>query len=215
MHPQPEPDNQLGLDTPHDDQMERELTEHVEDVALREPMAVKSVAEVEKLPTDQRGLKRAHPQAAAAQEGNFDDLEDLEHFEPTPSQATLEKRIRRCMAPNLKGQYRVAEHIRKMWADGQKDNVLSIFAECGNDPKTFMKHHKIRVDQEKEMEVGVYFTFKTETELAQLSERLGYHIVAGNAEEGAEECEGSGREKSAEVQKASSVLFVWKAFEVE
>ena len=88
------------------------------------------------------------------------------------SQGALDRRLRRVMEPNAKGQYKVSEEIRKMWNQGQKDKVFKLFAECENDPTNFTKKFSIKKDQEKEVEVGVFFTFKTEEEMADMSEKL-------------------------------------------
>lgn len=89
-----------------------------------------------------------------------------------PSQAALDRRVRRLMQPNSKGEYKVAEDVRKMWADGRKDQVFKLFAKCDNDPQTFVKRHSIKNEKEREREVGVFFKFLTEEEFKDKTETL-------------------------------------------
>lgn len=89
-----------------------------------------------------------------------------------PSHGALDRRVRRLLQPNAKGEYRVAEDIRKMWADGRKDQVFKLFAKCDNDPQTFLKRHSIKHEKEREREVGVFFKFMTEEEFKDKSETL-------------------------------------------
>ena len=91
---------------------------------------------------------------------------------PTVSVGALDRRIRRIMTPNAKGQHKVSEDIRQMWADGHKDRVFKLFAECDNDVDLFTKKYSVKKDQEKEFELGVFFTFKTEEDLADMTEIL-------------------------------------------
>lgn len=84
-------------------------------------------------------------------------------FQPCPpSQGALDRRVRRLMQPNAKGEYRVAEDVRRMWNE----------AKCDNDPQKFIKEHSITNTKEREMEVGVFFKFVTEEDLKDKSENL-------------------------------------------
>lgn len=91
---------------------------------------------------------------------------------PPPSDAALDRRIRRLMEPNVKGEYKIAEDVRNMWKNGQKEHVFKLFAQCGNNPEKFIKQHSVKKSHEREMEVGVYFTFQVESQFADRSEKL-------------------------------------------
>ena len=96
-------------------------------------------------------------------------------FCPPPagvSQGALDRRVRRMLESNAKGQHKVCEQIRKMWEEGSKQKVFKLFMECNNDPSLFIKKYSIRRDHEKEFELGVFFEFKTEEELQDKSEKL-------------------------------------------
>lgn len=111
------------------------------------------------------------PHAPSANSARPNDSESM----PPPStisQGALDRRVRRVMEPNAKGQYKVSADIRQMWQDGKKDKVFKLFANCGNDVDVFIKRYSIKKDQEKEFEVGVFFKFQTEAELADKPERL-------------------------------------------
>ena len=49
-----------------------------------------------------------------------------------PSKSALDKRIRRALEPDAKGQYKVCQEIRDQWSSN-RDAVFKLFAECGND----------------------------------------------------------------------------------
>ena len=76
------------------------------------------------------------------------------------------------MQPNSKGEYKVAEDVRRMWSEGKKEQVFKLFAKCDNDPQKFLKEHSITSTKEREMEVGVYFKFVTEEDMKDKSENL-------------------------------------------
>jgi hypothetical protein len=95
----------------------------------------------------------------------------LLHLDP-PSQGALDRRVRRLMQPNAKGEYKVAEDVRRMWNEGKKEQVFKLFAKCDNDPQKFIKEHSITSTKEREMEVGVYFKFVTEEDMKDKSENL-------------------------------------------
>lgn len=93
---------------------------------------------------------------------------------PTPSlsQGAIDRRARRAMEPNAKGQYKVSQEIRKLWDEGNKDKVFKLFADCDHDTDVFIKRFSVKKDHEKELEVGTYFTFQTEEQLAEKPEKL-------------------------------------------
>jgi len=91
---------------------------------------------------------------------------------PPLSASAIDKRIRRALEPNARGTYKVSEEIRKLWNEGKRDRVFKLFAQCNNDPETFVKRFSIQKDHQKETELGVYFEFKTEDQLADLPESL-------------------------------------------
>ena len=96
-------------------------------------------------------------------------------FCPPPaqiSQGALDRRVRRILEPNAKGQHKVCEEIRKMWEEGSKQKVFKLFADCNNDPSLFTKKYSIKRDHEKEFELGVFFEFKTEADLQDKPEKL-------------------------------------------
>ena len=88
------------------------------------------------------------------------------------SHGAKDRRIRRALEPNARGEYKVSEEIRKLWEDGKKDTVFRLFAECGNNTDVFVKTYSVKKDHEREMEVGVYFSFKTEEDLEDKPESL-------------------------------------------
>ena len=52
-----------------------------------------------------------------------------------PSHAALDRRLRRLMKPNGRGDYKVSDRIREMWDDlATRDEVFRMFADCQNDP---------------------------------------------------------------------------------
>ena len=94
---------------------------------------------------------------------------------PTPpalSQGAIDRRVRRAMEPNAKGQYKVSQEIRKLWEEGSKDKVFKLFADCDHDTDAFIKRFSVKKDHEKELEVGTYFTFQTQEQLAEKPEKL-------------------------------------------
>ena len=91
---------------------------------------------------------------------------------PPLSASAIDKRLRRAMEPNAKGAYKVSQEIRKLWHEGKRDRVFKLFAQCNNDPETFVQKFSIHKDHQKETELGVYFEFKTEDQLADLPESL-------------------------------------------
>lgn len=91
---------------------------------------------------------------------------------PPLSASAIDKRIRRALEPNARGTYKVSEEIRKLWNEGKRGRVFKLFAQCNNDPETFVKRFSIQKDHQKETELGVYFEFKTEDQLADLPESL-------------------------------------------
>ena len=88
--------------------------------------------------------------------------------------AAVDKRIRRALEPNSKGQYKVSEDIRKLWEDGNREKVFKLFADCGNDTDVFVKRFSVKKDHEKEMELGVFFKFMAEDQMDEenISEKL-------------------------------------------
>lgn len=99
----------------------------------------------------------------------------LDQSMPPPggiSQGAIDRRIRRALEPNARGDYKVSEEVRKMWNDGKRDAVFRLFAQCGNDTETFIKKHAVKKEQEREFEVGVFFKFQTEDQMADLTETL-------------------------------------------
>ena len=88
------------------------------------------------------------------------------------SQGAIDRRIRRAMEPNARGDYKVAEEVRKMWNEGKRDTVFRLFAQCGNDTETFIKKHAVKKEQEREVEIGVFFSFQTEEQMADKPETL-------------------------------------------
>ena len=84
----------------------------------------------------------------------------------------MDRRIRRVMEPNARGDYKVAEEVRKMWNERKRDTVFRLFAQCGNDTETFIKKHAVKKEQEREVEIGVFFSFQTEEQMADKPETL-------------------------------------------
>ena len=91
---------------------------------------------------------------------------------PPPSQGAVDRRLRRLLQPNAKGEYKVSEEIRKLWADGEKSQVFKMFAKCDHDPEKFIKQHSVNTTKERELEVGVFFKFLLEEEFKEKSEKL-------------------------------------------
>ena len=52
---------------------------------------------------------------------------------PQPTKSALDKRIRRTMEPDAKGNYKVSREIREQW-ERDRDGVFKLFAQCGNCP---------------------------------------------------------------------------------
>eukprot|EP00435_Cladocopium_sp_Y103_P032189 s729_g8.t1 len=52
-------------------------------------------------------------------------------FPPLLSQGAIDRRIRRTMEPNAKGEYKVSQEVRKLWEEGSRDKVFKLFAEFG------------------------------------------------------------------------------------
>ncbi|CAE7246994.1 unnamed protein product [Symbiodinium microadriaticum] len=52
---------------------------------------------------------------------------------PPPTDAAINRRLSRAMEPNARGEFKIAERIRKQWHDGgdSKDGVIRLFAKCG------------------------------------------------------------------------------------
>ena len=76
------------------------------------------------------------------------------------------------MEPNAKGEFKVSSEVRKLWEEGSREKVFRLFADCGNDTDTFVKRHSVKKEHEKETELGVYFTFLTESQFGDRSEKL-------------------------------------------
>ena len=92
---------------------------------------------------------------------------------PEVSAGALDRRLRRVLQPDSKGQHKVCQEIRQMWEEGKKQKVFKMFAECNNnDPTLFTKTYSIKKDQQREFELGVFFTFQTEEELSDKPEKL-------------------------------------------
>ena len=126
----------------------------------------------EKKPSPVKAPEPSQEELAEAQAKKQQKLPEAMPPPPTVSFGALDRRIRRVMTPNAKGQHKVSEDIRQMWADGQKDKVFKLFAECDNDVDLFTKKYSVKKDQEKEFELGVFFTFKTEADMAEMPEIL-------------------------------------------
>ena len=92
--------------------------------------------------------------------------------QPPPSQGAVDRRLRRLLQPNAKGEFKVSEEVRKLWADGEKSQVFKLFAKCDNDPEKFVKQHSVNTTKERELEVGVFFKFLLEEEFKDKSEKL-------------------------------------------
>lgn len=125
------------------------------------------------IPTPKASPSMASPQediVPAAQVAR--DTEPMLPPTPSLSQGAIDRRVRRAMEPNAKGQFKVSQEIRKLWDEGNKDKVFKLFADCGHDTDVFIKRFSVRKDHEKEFEVGTYFTFQTEEQLAEKPEKL-------------------------------------------
>ena len=110
------------------------------------------------------------------------------------------------MEPNAKGEYKVSEAVRKMWDEGKKGAVFKLFADCNNDPKAFIKKHSAKISKQKEFELGVFFTFATEEDMASLPETLvGFLFLyfLKHFEEGAEQHHHPWKGRPQEVHEAS------------
>lgn len=94
------------------------------------------------------------------------------------SEGAVDRRIRRVMEPNAKGEYKVNDTVRKMWDEGKKGELFKLFAACDNDPKQFIKKHSAKIGKEKEFELGVFFTFVTEEDMKGLPETLRLNYIA-------------------------------------
>ena len=51
------------------------------------------------------------------------------------SDSAIDKRVRRCMQPDSKGNYKVCQELREQWAQpgSPRNKVLKLFAQCGHD----------------------------------------------------------------------------------
>ena len=56
-----------------------------------------------------------------------------------PSKSALDKRIRRALQPDSKGNYRVRQEILDQWAN-DRDGVFKLFASCGNDAEARLNY---------------------------------------------------------------------------
>ena len=54
---------------------------------------------------------------------------------PLLSDSAIDKRVRRCMQPDSKGNYKVCQELREQWAQpgSPRNKVLKLFAQCGHD----------------------------------------------------------------------------------
>lgn len=91
---------------------------------------------------------------------------------PPLSQGAIDRRIRRAMEPNSKGEFKVSSEVRKLWEEGSRERVFQLFAECGNNTDTFVKRHSVKKEHEKETELGVYFKFLAESDFGDRPENL-------------------------------------------
>ena len=170
------PDNQLGLSE----------TQEVPEACVPAPQA--SAAEVVSEPVPPQAdptparTPATREQKAAVKSSRDDPFFDDPELpppmrEPEPSKSALDKRIRRALQPNAAGNFKVAQRVRDLWENGEQDKVFQLFAECDNNVEKFVKTHSVSLDKEKEFEVGVYFTFKTETEMADMPETLARMLL--------------------------------------
>ncbi|OLP89729.1 hypothetical protein AK812_SmicGene28765, partial [Symbiodinium microadriaticum] len=83
--------------------------------------------------------------------------------------AALDRRLRRIVAPDSQGRYKVSQSIRDQWANIglERDNVYRLFAECKNDPETFTKRFAITREKELEAEMKVSFEFLSKQEMSE------------------------------------------------
>ncbi|CAE7332737.1 unnamed protein product, partial [Symbiodinium microadriaticum] len=87
----------------------------------------------------------------------------------SPFKAALDRRLRRIVAPDSQGRYKVSQSIRDQWANIglERDNVYRLFAECKNDPETFTKRFAITREKELEAEMKVSFEFLSKQEMSE------------------------------------------------
>eukprot|EP00439_Symbiodinium_sp_Y106_P016724 s6131_g2.t1 len=74
------------------------------------------------------------------------------------------------MSPKSRGQYKVPDPVREMFADPdpeRKSEVLQMFAECGYDPEAFAKRYKFTVSKERESELEMPFEFLSKDEMRE------------------------------------------------
>jgi len=71
-----------------------------------------------------------------------DSPEDAPVPPPEISQSAIDKRLRRLMAPNSKGESKLPTEIREQWADKYgREKVLALFEKAGYDPDRASKKH--------------------------------------------------------------------------
>ncbi|CAE7556546.1 unnamed protein product [Symbiodinium necroappetens] len=86
-----------------------------------------------------------------------------------PSDSAVDKRLRRVMAPNSEGEYRVSEEIRKLWADpgNGRAKVLKLFEDCQWNKELFTKRYSLKTSLEKEHEVSIPFDYLSKQEMEE------------------------------------------------
>ncbi|CAE7287912.1 unnamed protein product [Symbiodinium microadriaticum] len=85
-----------------------------------------------------------------------------------PSDSAVDKRLRRVMAANADGEFRISEKIRELWSDpaAGRGKVLKLFAECNWDKDVFAKRFSLKSSMSKEHEVHIPFEYLSKEEMA-------------------------------------------------
>ena len=86
------------------------------------------------------------------------------------TEGAVDRWLRRLMSPKSRGQYKVPDPVREMFADPdpeRKSEVLQMFAECGYDPEAFAKRYKFTVSKERESELEMPFEFLSKDEMRE------------------------------------------------
>ena len=58
-----------------------------------------------------------------------------------PSDAAIDRRMRRLMKPSPDGNYKIAEHVRALWENkATRDQAIRLFADCNYAPDRFQEN---------------------------------------------------------------------------
>ncbi|CAE6968118.1 unnamed protein product, partial [Symbiodinium sp. CCMP2456] len=87
---------------------------------------------------------------------------------PPPSSGAITKRLLRVLEPNARGVYKVSKEVRDQFHAGgiSKSNVYKMFAECNNNPETFVAKFSAVHEKQRELQLTVDFEFLTKQQMA-------------------------------------------------